>query len=122
MLREHTCSFILIGDLNMSDYPRKGPFEPAVAAFGEGLATFVGIYMDSKVQIAKKLLEKIAQESDPNKLLKLSAQMNDILLSEKDIKQLGLKMETAMKILQKAGADVITLREKFRKEARDAHP
>lgn len=89
-------------------------FGPARASMRTHLGEFVDVYMGAKIDLMRKLSSMISLESNPRKLMRLRAMMNDILFAEDDIKQLDGKMKAFLAMMQENVTKALSLRDQVR--------
>ena len=62
--------------------------------------TFLDLWMESKIELLRKLKKRIKKEKNPKKLKKLSDKLNDAIFSEKDLLAICKKNAIVVKILE----------------------
>ncbi len=77
------------------------------------LGEFADVYMDAKIKIAQKIGDQIAGTSDPEQLMQLSSNLNDVLISTEDIRRHGEKVKFWLTVVDENLDTMISLRDRW---------
>ncbi len=94
---------------------------PARASMRARLGEFADVYMDAKIEIAKKLAAMIVLESNPAKLMRLKAKLNDVMLAEDDINQLDSKLKAFLGMCSTNAGAFLALRDHWKTSLTKRH-
>ncbi|MFA5131720.1 MAG: hypothetical protein WC444_00125 [Candidatus Paceibacterota bacterium] len=97
-------------------------FGPARASMRARLGEFVDIYMDAKIKVTQKLFDEIAGAKDVDSMMALRAKLNDVILTEDDIKQFDAKIGAFVTVLQRHATAFIKLQQEVKDAAKGYDP